>query len=137
MLPTPVSTSVAFRSAIPEDCAHLVLFADMATRRLTSFLWGLAASPGQSACEVGRTIIRSDDTHFTHFKNWRVATHQGQIIGGLNCYVIPDMSGMTSDIDATKPLNALKAIAAGSWYISSAAIYPEYQGKGCGKALIA
>lgn len=137
MLSTPSSSSIAFRSAIPEDCAHLVLFADMATRGLASFLWKLKAEPGQSAGAIGRSVIRNDEAHFTHFKNWRIATHKGQIIGGLNCYVIPDMSGTSTDIEAVKPLNALKAIAAGSWYISSAAIYPEYQGRGCGKALIA
>lgn len=137
MLSTPAPLSISFRSAIPEDCAHLVLFADMATRCLTSFLWGLMAQPGQSTSEIGRNIIRNDEAHFTHFKNWRIATHKGQIIGGLNCYVLPDMSNMTASTDIVKPLNELKAIAAGSWYISSAAIYPEYQGKGCGKALIA
>lgn len=137
MLSALTPPSITFRLASQEDCTHLILFADMATRCLTSFLWGLQAKPGQSAGEVGRNIIRNDEAHFTHFKNWRVATHQDQIIGGLNCYVIPDMSGITTDIDALKPLNALKAIATGSWYISSAAIYPEYQGKGYGKALIA
>lgn len=128
---------LSFRPATPEDCAHLVILADMATRRLMSFLWGLAAIPGQSACEVGRNIILYNEQHFTHFKNWRVAEHQGRIIGGLNCYVIADMSDAPATTDVVKPLNELKALASGTWYISSAAIYPEYQGKGAGKALLA
>ena len=43
---TPTPASVAFRSATSEDCADLALLADMATRRLTSFLWGQKAVPG-------------------------------------------------------------------------------------------
>ena len=127
---------LTFRPATTEDIAHLVLFADMATRRLVSFLWGVAAVPGQSVCEVGRNVILHDEQHFTHFTNWRVAEYKGRIVGGLNCYVIPDMSGVVASTEVVKPLNELKAIATGTFYISSAAIYPEHQGKGCGKALL-
>jgi ribosomal protein S18 acetylase RimI-like enzyme len=110
----------------------------MATRRLTSFLWGQIASPGQSAFEVGRTIIRTDKSHFTHVSNWRVAAHQGQLVGALNGYVIAEPSGPAAATpDAVKPLNELKAMAAGTWYLSAAAIYPEHQGKGFGKSLLA
>lgn len=35
------------------------------------------------------------------------------------------------------PLNELKNLVAGTWYISAAAIYPEHQGKGFGSALLA
>lgn len=136
MLSTPAPQSIAFRSATPEDCTHLVLLADMATRRLTSFLWGQMATPGQSAFEVGRNVIRNDESHFTHVKNWRVAEHLGRFVGALNSYVIPEPSGPATAIEAVKPLNELKAVAAGTFYISSAAIYPEHQGKGFGKDLL-
>lgn len=138
MPPMPVPPSVAFRAPTQEDCTHLVLLADMATRRLTSFLWGQMASPGQSAFEVGRNIIRNDENHFTHFRNWRVAEHDGQFVGALNGYVIPEPGGpATSAMEVTKPLIELKNMAAGTWYVSAATIYPEHQGKGFGKCLLA
>ncbi|WP_246659140.1 GNAT family N-acetyltransferase [Rhizobium sp. FY34] len=131
------SPPITFRTATQDDCAHLVLFADMATRRLTSFLWGQMAASGQSAFEVGRNVIRNAEDHFTHFRNWRVAEHQGHIIGALNGYVLPEPSvSASSTPDVVKPLNALKNIAAGTWYISAAALYSEYQGKGLGARLI-
>ncbi|WP_180609137.1 GNAT family N-acetyltransferase [Agrobacterium vitis] len=134
----PAVPPITFRSAAQEDCAHLVLLADMATRRLTSFLWGQMAAPGQSAFEVGRNVIRNAEGHFTHFANWRVAEHQGQIVGALNGYVIPEPSNSTLPApDVVAPLNELKNMAAGTWYISAAAIYPEYQGKGFGSILLA
>lgn len=116
----------------------MVLFADMATRRLTSFLWGEMAAPGQSSFEVGRNIIRNDEGHFTHFRNWRIAEHQGQVVGAVSGYVIPEPAGPTSAAaDVVRSLNELKAMAAGTWYISAAAIYPEHRGKGFGKSLLA
>lgn len=133
----PASQPVAFRSATQEDCAHLVLLADMATRRLTSFLWGLASAPGQSPFEVGRHIFRNDESHFTHLKNWRVAEQEGRVVGALNGYVVPEQSvPAASTLEVARPLAELKAMAAGTWYISAAAIYPEQQGKGFGKALL-
>ena len=137
MTSTPTVTPINFRPATQADCADLVLFANMATRGLTSFLWGQMASPGRSAGEIGRDIIRNNESHFAHFRNWRVAEHQGQLVGALNGYIIPEVSGPASTLEQVKPLNELKAMAAGTWYISAAAIYPEAQGKGFGKALLA
>lgn len=129
---------ITFRSATQEDCAHLVLFADMATRRLTSFLWGQMAAPGQSAFEVGRNVIRNVESHFTHFSNWRVAEHQGETVGALNGYVIPEPTTSALPVpDIVVPLNELKNMVAGTWYISAIAIYPEQQGKGFGSQLLA
>lgn len=115
MFSTPASQStVAFRSSSQEDCAHLVLFADMATRRLTSFLWGQMAAPGHSSFEMGRNIIRNDESHFMHFGNWRVAEHHGQIVGALNGYVMPEStSPSVPSMKVVRPLDELKAIAAG------------------------
>jgi ribosomal protein S18 acetylase RimI-like enzyme len=133
----PTAASVAFRSATSEDCAHLALLADMATRRLTSFLWGQMASPGQSSFEVGRNVIRNDTSHYMHYENWRVAEHQGKLVGALNGYVIPEPTRSTPASAVVAPLNALKDVAAGTWYIAVASIYPEYQGNGFGKSLLA
>ena len=110
----------------------------MATRRLTSYLWGQMAAPGQSSSEVGRNVIRNDKDHFTHFRNWRVAEDDGKIVGALNGYVIPEpFSSPAPILEAVKPLNELKEMAAGTWYVSAVAIYPEYQGSGFGKSLLA
>lgn len=131
------SHSIAFRSSTQEDGAHLVLLADMATRGLTAFLWGQMSAPGQSAFEVGRHVFCNDQSHFTHLKNWRVAEHEGRIVGALNGYVVPEQTGPAAPtLDVVRPLSELKALAAGTWYISAAALYPEHQGKGFGKSLL-
>ena len=35
------------------------------------------------------------------------------------------------------PLNALKGVAAGTWYLSALALYPEQQRKGLGRTMLA
>lgn len=133
----PVTVHPALRQAIAADCGHLALLADMATRRLASHLWSLAAAPGQSVFEVGRMAILENRTHFSHVANWRVAESAGQIAGAVNGYIIPPPGpeGSTAP-DVVRPLNELKAMAAGTWYASAIALFPEFQGRGFGKALL-
>jgi ribosomal protein S18 acetylase RimI-like enzyme len=128
----------ALRAAIEGDAADLAVLADMATRRLTSHLWGLAAQPGQSAFELGRRIIHSDTGHFSHFRNWRVAEVGGAIAGALCGGILsapPTPSAVGAEV--VGPLNALKGVAAGTWYLSALALYPEQQRKGLGRAMLA
>ncbi len=137
-MPSTAVPSIGFRSATREDCAHLVLFADMATGRLASFLWEQATSPGQSSFEHGRNVILHDETHFTHFGNWHVAEREHQIVGALNGYLLPRPPSSAPPVpELVRPLNELKNMAAGTWYISAVAIYPEHQFKGFGSLLLA
>lgn len=137
-LPADAAEDIRFRPACPEDCTHLALLADMATRRLTSHLWGLSAAPGQSAFEAGRAIIRNDETYLSRYANWRIAESRGQVVGAINGYIQPDLTGQSAAMpEVLVPLNALKSVAAGTWYLSAAAIYPEHQGRGFGKVLLA
>lgn len=134
-------SELEFRLARQTDCTHLALFADMATRCLTSHLWCLAATAGQSAFEVGRSIIRNDAQHFSHFSNWRVAELDGDVVGAINTCLLPPpvalpLSPPQPMPEATRAPNELKALATGTCYLSAAALYPEHQGRGFGSALI-
>lgn len=130
-------SELKFRAARQNDCAHLALLADMATRGLTAHLWALAATAGQSAVEVGRSIIRNDTQHFSHFSNWRVAELNGDVVGAINTCILQQSVVEPQSLPmVVRGLNELKALAAGTCYLSAAAIYPEQQGRGFGSALI-
>ena len=130
-------SELKFRPARQDDCAHLALLADMATRRLTSHLWGLTANAGQSAFEVGRSIIRNDTLHFSHFSNWRVAEVDGRVVGAINTCMLQQPVVESPSVPAVLcGLNELKVLATGTCYLSAAALYPEHQGRGFGSALI-
>lgn len=123
---------------MPNDGPHLALLADMASRRMISFLWGLVAEAGQSAFEVGRHIILNEDSHFAHYSNWHVAEGRGLVVGAVGGYLLPPASEAPAPVvDAVVGLSELKAIAEGTWYISAAALYPEFRGQGLGATLIA
>lgn len=133
-----VTSTLNFRAARVEDSSDLAVLADMATRRLTSHLWSLNAADGRSPFAVGREAIRSNSSQFAHFTNWQAAESEGIVVGGLNGYSIqPVEVGIAAPVPApVVPLNDLKAVAVGTWYISAAAIFEEYQGRGYGTALL-
>nr|WP_281242774.1 GNAT family N-acetyltransferase [Citreimonas salinaria] len=95
------------------------------------------AAPGQSKFEVGRSIIRSNSEHPAWFGNWRVAELNGVLAGAVNSYVLPAPSRTAPPAPEVKGLNDLKTVATGTWYIASAALHPEHQGKGFGEFLLA
>jgi ribosomal protein S18 acetylase RimI-like enzyme len=133
-----MTLAIHLRTALARDCADLAVISDMATRRLSSFIWGGAASTGQSDFEIGREAIRSNVAHFAHYRNWQVADCGGGVAGAINGYVIPDDLPDSSQVRAfLKPLAQLKAVARGTWYISALAVYPEYRGQGVAAALLA
>ena len=130
-------SELEFRVARQDDCAHLALLADMATRCLTSHVWSLSATAGQSAFEVGRSIIRNDTLHFSHFSNWRVAEVDGDVVGAINTGRLPPPMALPPTMpEVTRGPHELKALATGTCYLPAAALYPEYQGLGFGSALI-
>ncbi len=137
-LPMSMSMSkIRFRQAHEDDGAHLVLLADMATRRLSSYIWNLSAQAGQSALEVGRSIICSDTRHPAYFRNWRVAELNGTVIGALNAYVLPPPEvELPPVLEVLSGPSELKVIAAQTCYLSAVALYPEHQGLGFGEAML-
>lgn len=129
-----------FRIAKPSDCSDLAVLTDMASRRLASFLWGSEAAEGQSPFEVARDSIRTETDSPMYYENWHVAHRQDHILGGLNGHIIPPQSGHASQAKVPgvlKSLKELKAIAQGTWYLSSAAVFAEARGQGIGAAILA
>ncbi|MEM7094315.1 MAG: GNAT family N-acetyltransferase [Actinomycetota bacterium] len=130
--------STTIRDALPQDASHLAILADAATRRLVSWLWDEGASPGQSSLEVGRTLILDHTDSPTHLSNWVVAEQAGLIVGALNSGVLdapPPPSKRSAEV--LRPLNALKDLVVGSWYVAVASTHPEFRGQGVGRMLLA
>lgn len=132
-------TRINFRAATQDDSSHLAILADSATRRLVSHMWSGTARIGQSWFEVGRETIRTNNDHFSHYTNWQVAEFDNRVAGGLNGYVLPkqDADISTDTPEVLRPLNELKAVAGGTWYISVASVFPEFRNRGVGDALLA
>ena len=131
---------VTLSTAHSEDSSDLAVLADMATRRLTSFLWGFGAQAGQSPFEIGRDVIRGDIKSSLFHANWQIAAREGRLLGGCNGYSLrayppfdvenPRMSRVL------KPLNGLKRTVPGAWYIAALAVFPENRGMKVGQHLL-
>ena len=133
------SPAVTFRPATVVDCSDLAILSDAATRRLSSFSWASSAVAGQSPFEVGRSFIQTRADHFTYYAKWQVAEIEGRTVGALNCCLLPMVVGdryLAESPEVTRNLNELKVIAGGTWYITAAAVFPEYRNLGIGEALL-
>jgi ribosomal protein S18 acetylase RimI-like enzyme len=134
-----MSTVPLFRDAIEDDSSHLAILIDAASRRLTAWVWSTLAAPGQSVFEVGRERIRTNTGNPSYYANWRIAEVDGRVAGALNCYPIAtpyeavDLSALP---EIYHPLIALEEIAQGSFYIQVASVFPEFRGKGVGRAIL-
>ncbi len=134
-----MTANINFRPAGQADCSDLAILSDAATRLLVSHMWSLGARVGQSWFEVGREAIRTRTGHFSHYANWHVAELDGLTAGAVNGYVLPPVSvaAVAADVPPILvPLDALKGLAAGTWYISAASVFPEFRNRGVGEALI-
>ena len=132
-------TQLHFRPATQADCSDLAVLADMATRRISSFLWNLSADDGQSAFEIGREVIRNNPDSLLHCSNWQVAESDSRIAGGMNGYILNDSAFSAPPPEALpvlEPLDALKRMAEGSWYISALAVFQFARGQGVGQTLL-
>ncbi len=126
------------RDAVGGDSSDLAILADAATRRLVSWLWEEHAQEGQSSFEVGRSGILDNGDALTHLSKWAVVEVEQRVAGALNSYVLPPMPEPTERTAAVlQPLNELKALAVGTWYVSVASVHPEFRGQGVGHELFA
>lgn len=131
---------VRIRDGQPRYASDLAILADMATRRLTSFLWGGGEPNGIAPLGMCRQAILNDESHSLYYSNWRVADHDGQLLGGLNGYIIKAAGEKEPETQVEKvihPLAELKAVVQGSWYSAAIAVFHESQGKAVGSALLA
>ncbi|RED18839.1 GNAT family N-acetyltransferase [Pontivivens insulae] len=134
-----MSNSLKIRPASPGDSGDLAIIADMATRGLSSFLWTAVASEGKPPFEIWRSIIRGDQANTIHHSNWLVAQSRANVLGAVNGYTL-SRTHLTAPTGPSacvlEPLNELKGMAIGTWYIAAIAVFPEARGRSVGSSLL-
>ncbi len=130
---------IIFRAGRPEDSSDLAILWDAASRRQAAWYWGTLAGPGQSWLEVGRSrVLNMTDAPHYHAK-WHVAEAEGQIIGALFGFSLPDPHDQIEleTIEASfRPMIELEIVAKGCWLLQAVALFLEQRGKGHGPALM-
>ena len=72
------------------NSGDLAILADMATRRLSSFLWSFVGSGGISPFEIGRSVIHGDLASTLHHSKWLVALSGTDVMGAVNSYPLSE-----------------------------------------------
>lgn len=134
-----MSKNLSFRAGRPEDSTKLAILWDAASRGHAAWIWGTMAGPGQSWLEVGsgRVLDMTDAPH--HHAKWHVAEAEGQIIGALFGFSIPDpydQIDLETIHPSFHPMIEMERIAKGCWLLQAVALFPEARGKGHGPALM-
>ncbi len=131
-------SDTTIRPATFRDATHLAALVDIAGEGLATYFWGQMADVGQSPFEIGRMRAQRDTGSFT-WRNAHVAEVDGDIAGALVGYRIAE-SAADEDLadvpDIIRPLAELEALAPGHWYVNVLAVFPEYRGRGIGRALL-
>ena len=125
------------RPAEPEDADDLARLINLASEGMSLYLWQQSASEGQDPWEYGRERARNPEVGF----NWRnsvVATLDGAVAGSVVFYPLPEEpQPIGADVpEMFIPILELENLAPNTVYINVLAVYPEYRGRGIGRALM-
>lgn len=126
-----------FRPATVEDAGHFVRVFEEASHGLSSYLWQKSA--GQQG-NVKQVALDSMTRKLTTAKpdTIYVAEVDGQVAGGVITNAIGDRpEDIGADCDpAVVTLIKLENQALNTHYINALAVFPEFQGRGIGTALL-
>jgi ribosomal protein S18 acetylase RimI-like enzyme len=133
-----MALSPIFRLATLRDAADLAILIDIAGNGLPNHIWLDKAGPGHSALEVGRQLVRGDDSEDS-FRNATIAMMgtqiAGCIIGGLPEHLY-DLSRVDEKPAIFRPVARLAVQVAGTWYVDVIANFPEFRGQGLGRQML-
>jgi ribosomal protein S18 acetylase RimI-like enzyme len=125
------------RPAEPEDAEDLARLINLASEGMSLYLWQQSAPEGQDPWEYGRERACDPAVGF----NWRnsvVATLDGVVAGSVVFYALPEEpQPIAADVpEMFIPILELENLAPNTVYINVLAVYPEYRGRGIGRALM-
>lgn len=132
-----------FRSATIDDCYKIAELFDIASDGVAKYIWSRLAPdyPDLTLIEIGAKRYASDQSVFS-YKNCTVAERNGEVIGMMVTFPIPDSEESKDNVDTT-PKSAEPASepdvlapysleAPGTWYLCALALFSEYRGQGLG-----
>ncbi len=131
--------NIVIRDALKAETADLAILDNLASHGFSQWFWQGAVLAGKAddAFAWGRSRFANDDSIYG-WKNARLAILDDLPAGACTSYVMPENDGedALSEPEEFKPVVELFALATGHWFVDSLAVYPEYQGRKIGSALL-
>ena len=127
-----------FGPARREDARVIAELFQISSDGVADYVWKTleADYPGLSLIEIGERRYARENTDFS-YENCLMAKIDGRIAGMMHSYAMPaELDPVPQDIDPVlRPYAELEL--AGSLYISGVAMFPDYRGRGLGRAFLA
>lgn len=123
---------VVLRPAVREDSAAIAALFLISSDGLAAYIWGGQDASEQALIETGAQRYAREDVAFS-YRNCLIAEIDGAIAGMVHCFEMPESDAEEAD-PVLRPYAELED--AGSLYISSVAVHPEYRGAGIGTRLL-
>lgn len=133
-----IELAPAYRHALPDDAPALAELVNIAGEGLPLYLWTQMAEAGQSPWALGRERARRERGGFS-YRNAIVREHGNAIAACLVGYPLDDEPAPADYSELPPmfvPLQQLEDLVPGTWYVNVLAVYPEYRGRGFGRALL-
>lgn len=128
------------RPARRDDAADLAILDNIAGHGISLWFWQGSVEQGKAndPLDWGRSRFASDEIFA--WRNAYVAQSGDMIAGSITSYIMPDededVVAIKKEAPAFEPVFELYALASGTWFIDSFAVYSDYQGQGHGRALL-
>ena len=130
-----MTISFALRPARPEDCKDIAKLFLISSDGLAEYIWSGLAEPGADLAVVGAQRYARAGVPFSYEK-CLLAVSGEEVLGMLHSFPMPPRDEEDLEEDPVlRPYAELED--AGSLYVSSVALYPEYRGNGIGTLLLA
>ena len=128
---------IRIRAAEQRDARDLARLIEIAGAGIPTWIWSGMAAPGESAQDVGARRAARDEGAFS-YRNAIVAEHQGEAVGMILAYRLPQVTVEEIDDapDILRPLLELEAEVPDSWYINAFAVDEACRGYGLGSRLM-
>ena len=130
-----MTISFALRPARPEDCKDIAKLFLISSDGLAEYIWSGLAESDADLAEVGAQRYARAGVSFSYEK-CLLAVSGEEVLGMLHSFPMPPRDEEDLEEDPVlRPYAELED--AGSLYVSSVALYPEYRGNGIGTLLLA
>ena len=127
------------RAARKEDCLTIANLYSLSSDGIADYIWSKLAEPGEDILQVGKRRYEQEDSNFS-YRNCQVVEIEGMVVGMLVAFSMyraeddESLSGQEQD-PVLLPYSKLEEYD--SYYVCGVALFPEYQGRGIGKHLMA
>ncbi|NIA68512.1 GNAT family N-acetyltransferase [Pelagibius litoralis] len=129
-----------YRAARRDDARAVAQLIEIAGEGIPSFLWSQNAEAGQAPLDVGTARAAREDGNFS-YRNVVLARLGDAVAGMLLAYRLPrpdagDLAALPEIPALLRPLVELEYQVPGSFYVNALAVFPQYRGRGIGRALL-